>query len=53
MPVYTDPEAKEFFKPELLRFLKGKPWFHIKQVTPELLEQIDGTLERGCRYPQP
>ncbi len=52
MPVYTDPETKEFFKPELLRLLKGKSCFHIKTVTPELLEQIDAALERGYRLYQ-
>ena len=52
MPVYTNPETTEFFKPELLRLLKGKSCFHINTVTPELLEQIDGTLERGYRLYQ-
>lgn len=47
MPVYTDPETKGFFKPELLRLLKGKSCFHIRKTTPELLEQISDALERG------
>lgn len=52
MPVYTDPETKEFFKPELLRLLKGKSCFHVKKVTPELLDQISDALERGYRLYQ-
>jgi len=52
MPVYTDPETKVFFQPELLRLLKGKSCFHIRKVTPELLAQIDETLERGFKLYQ-
>ncbi|MHB8088757.1 MAG: DUF1801 domain-containing protein, partial [Anaerolineaceae bacterium] len=29
MPVYAEPEIKQFFKPELLSRLKGKSCFHI------------------------
>jgi hypothetical protein len=52
MPVYTDPETKVFFQPELLRLLKGKSCFHIRKVTPELLAQIDETLDRGFKLDQ-
>lgn len=52
MPVYTDPETKSFFQPELLRLLKGKSCFHIKKLTPGLLTQIDETLERGFKLYQ-
>ncbi len=52
MPVYTDPETKSLFPPELLRLLKGKSCFHIKKLTPELLTQIDETLERGYKLYQ-
>ena len=52
MPVYTDPETKNFFQPELLRLLKGKSCFHIKKLTPGLLTQIDETLERGYKLYQ-
>ena len=47
MPVYAEPEMKDFFKPELLAALKGKSCFHIRKVTPELLQQISEALERG------
>ena len=47
MPVYTDTEVKDFFKPELLRLLKGKSCFHIKKLDGELLAQIDEALQTG------
>lgn len=49
MPVYVEPEVKAFFQPELLRLLKGKSCFHIKKLSPELLTQIDASLEMGYR----
>ena len=47
MPVYAEPEIKQFFKPELLSRLKGKSCFHIHRLDPILLEQIKEALERG------
>ena len=47
MPVYSDTEVKDFFKPELLRRLKGKSCFHIKKLDAELLSQIDAALQTG------
>ena len=47
MPVYAEPEVKVFFKPELLSRLKGKSCFHIKELTPELREQIREALVQG------
>jgi hypothetical protein len=47
MPVYTDTEVKDFFKPELLRRLKGKSCFHINKLDAELLSQIDAALQTG------
>ena len=47
MPVYSDVEMKDFFKPELLSRLKGKSCFHIKKLDEALLGQIDEALRRG------
>jgi hypothetical protein len=47
MPVYTNGEIKEVFKPELLKLLKGKSCFHIKKMTPEILNQIRDALKIG------
>ena len=47
MPVYAEPEVKQLFKPELLKLLKGKSCFHIKKLTPELLDQIESALQAG------
>ena len=33
MPVYADTAVKKRIKPELLRCLKGKAWFHMKNLT--------------------
>jgi len=47
MPVYAEPEIKEFFKPELLSRLKGKSCFHIHKLDAILLEQIKDALAKG------
>lgn len=47
MPIYTTEEAKAFFKPELLKLLKGKSCFHIKKNEPLIMEQIAASLEKG------
>jgi len=47
MPVYSDEQVKDFFKPELLSCLKGKSCFHIKKLDAELLRQIDEALQTG------
>lgn len=52
MPVYTDPEMRELFQPELLRLLKGKSCFHVRKVTPELLTQVSDALESGFKLYQ-
>jgi len=36
----------------LLRLLKGKSCFHIKKLTPELLQQIAEALDQGYRLYQ-
>jgi len=52
MPIYTDTELSEVFKPELLSLLKGKSCFHIKKLTPELETQIKEVLEIGYKLYQ-
>lgn len=47
MPVYTDTDLKDVFKPELLNLLKGKSCFHIKHLDNELENQIAFALEKG------
>ena len=49
MPVYAEPEVKQFFKPELLSKLKGKSCFHIKKLDAELLSANRGCAEYGVR----
>jgi len=52
MPVKTDKEKKEVFKPELLKCLKGKSCFHIKKMDATMSKQIEEALEKGydaCR----
>ena len=52
MPVYAEPEVKQLFKPELLRLLKGKSCFHIRKLTPELLDQVEEALAQGYQMYQ-
>ncbi len=47
MPVYTKPELKEIFKPELLKCLKGKSCFHIKKADAVIFAQIEEALKKG------
>lgn len=47
MPVYSAPEMKAFFQPELLGRLKGKSCFHIKSLDEQLLGQIREACEKG------
>ena len=49
MPVYTDSDLKDLFRPELLKLLKGKSCFHIKALDAELEDQIREALEMGYR----
>jgi len=47
MPVYAEPEMKKIFKPELLKCLKGKSCFHIKEYNKEIFSQIKSALKTG------
>jgi hypothetical protein len=49
MPVYTDPERKKLFKPELLSLLKGKSCFYVRRLDPELKRQIKAALADGYK----
>lgn len=49
MPVYVDAALKDVFEPELLKTLKGKSCFHIKELDKKLLSQIKKSLEIGFR----
>ncbi len=52
MPVYAEPEIRAFFKPELLKLLKGKSCFHIKRLDDEILEQVREVLAQGFKLYQ-
>jgi len=47
MPIYTDTSLKDVFKPKLLKLLKGKSCFHIKQLDANLEKQIEEALKKG------
>ena len=49
MPVYTSPEMKKLFAPELLSLLKGKSCFHVKALDARLLAQVKRALAAGFR----
>ena len=47
MPVYTNAEMKEIMSPALLRLLKGKSCFYIKELSPALKKDIQRALKAG------
>jgi hypothetical protein len=49
MPIYVDTKQQDVFKPELLKLLKGKSCFHIKELNPELKQQIQEALAIGYK----
>jgi len=49
MPIYTDTALKDVFEPELLKLLKGKSCFHIKELDTKLERQIRKALKLGFR----
>ena len=49
MPIYAEAKLQDVFKPELLKLLKGKSCFHIRELNPELEKQIIEALEIGYK----
>lgn len=49
MPVYTEPDMKKIFRPDLLKLLKGKSCFHIKKLDDVLMLQIEDALAAGFK----
>ncbi|ETZ22638.1 hypothetical protein [Pedobacter sp. V48] len=49
MPVYTEPDMKKIFGPELLKLLNGKSCFHIKKLDDALMLQIEEALAAGFK----
>ena len=49
MPIYTDTDLADVFKPELLKLLKGKSCFRIKELDSELEAHIEEALEKGYK----
>jgi len=47
MPVYIEAEMKQVFPPELLRLLKGKSCFHVKNLNGNTLTGIRAALKTG------
>lgn len=49
MPVYTNPERKAMFEPELLSLLKGKSCFYVRRLEPAVKRQMRAALRSGFR----
>jgi expansin (peptidoglycan-binding protein) len=45
MAICCNPAVKKQLSPALLKLLKGKSCFYVKQLTPELKRDISGALE--------
>jgi len=52
MPIYAETSLTEVFKPELLKLLKGKSCFYIRDLSPEITTQINEALEIGYKLYQ-
>ncbi len=48
-PIYTHPTAFENISPELRKCLKGKSCFHIKNLSPELENEIEEMVAKGVK----
>jgi len=46
MPIYCVPRMRSL-SPALMKLLKGKACFYVKQLTPELRKDIDSALKTG------
>lgn len=46
-PIYTHVKEYEDLSPEMRKCLKGKSCFHIKKLSPEMEEEIDGMIQKG------
>jgi hypothetical protein len=49
-PIYTEPELKKKLHPDLIKQLKGKTCFHIKNPDPVVFKQIGDALEEGYKF---
>lgn len=49
MPVYTDTDIMNIFPQDLLKLLKGKSCFHIKDQNKVILKQIETALKMGFK----
>lgn len=47
MPIYIDVGLNEVFKPELMKLLKGKSCFYIRDLSPDITSQIEEALKIG------
>lgn len=47
MPIYTDTDLADVFKPELLKLRKGKSCFRVKDLNELVEKQIEEALEIG------
>lgn len=53
MPIYNDPETfTKLLSPKLLKTLKGKSCFYIKNDDPETLADIKHALSEGLKFCQ-
>lgn len=46
-PIYSHPVEFQEINPNLKKYLKGKSCFNLKNINPELLEEIEDILTQG------
>jgi len=47
MPIYVDTSLKKVFSERLLKLLKGKSCFHVKELDKDLEKDIEKALDKG------
>jgi hypothetical protein len=50
VPLYFDPKLEKQLSPRLMKLLKGKTCFHVKQSDAQLESDIDAALKVGDEY---
>jgi len=50
MPVYMNAQLRAKLSPALLKLLKGKTCFHVKQLDPALTKDIETAIQEGIAF---
>lgn len=51
-PIYTHPDQFPALSPQLASALKGKSCFHLRQLSPDMAEELQALFQLGLRLYQ-